>query len=706
MKINIEQNLQTSSDLFFTHEERVNITINSITVPIYQREYDWDSDQIERLLIDLDIFANEAENNENNELYFAGAVILEKSDNYPKEFEVVDGQQRLTTLFLLNFLNYIVIRYRYEKPDLIGLSKKNQERKMLTLEQKLIIGGKRLCYGTFDDSSYNNNDEDDSLREDVIKRNSGSYLVDYPDERKLKFEVSDKDLNNKLKEVIKETRIIEENDTLTIKVPNIDNRYAENLNIIFEFFKGLFSGDKISNDAILEATHDRIENFIKYAGVALIISDNKDDSFKLFEVLNDTARKLTVLDLLKNYFVEKLGEDYSNENWNKLKEKEKSIKGGISLINDFIKSEGYAKSSNEYSYLSNRIAERKAFYKEEKPIDYFRRLFNLTTNLSSISEINFFNKGLQINSLSWNLSGINSLKFHWGREVMLSIFHISYLLKKCDIVELGIWKDIDHNKIHNLNNEDKLYIIVSDLLLKIGIIGKVNNLSPKVLPETAKSILSKFHDLLKSNNYKEPQNLELFIKDVKNLTLDYFEKQKNNFNKNLDFLNYSNNTHKNTIKFLLIILYNKGENVQYAMNNMSLEHIEPIVSRGQGYFSHEDRQSIVDGFGNIILIGQSKNSSFSNASVKEKLDQANNDIYRQDAFITHPIFASLDHNNDIGRGSFSEENFNLLRDENIYNNNVPTEKFFKNRLEFYKKELSEMIFKHDRFLLTNLPYEK
>ena len=78
-----------------------------------------------------------------------------------------------------------------------------------------------------------------------------------------------------------------------------------------------------------------------------IISENKDDSFKLFEVLNDTARKLTVLDLLKNYFVKHLKNKFDNSEWKLLKADESEIKG-VNLINDLIKSEGYTKTSREY----------------------------------------------------------------------------------------------------------------------------------------------------------------------------------------------------------------------------------------------------------------------------------------------------------------------------------------------------------------------
>lgn len=58
-------------------------------VPIYQRNYAWEKDQIEQLLQDiLDITDD----------YYLGNLIVNKSGN---NFEVIDGQQRLTTLYLM-----------------------------------------------------------------------------------------------------------------------------------------------------------------------------------------------------------------------------------------------------------------------------------------------------------------------------------------------------------------------------------------------------------------------------------------------------------------------------------------------------------------------------------------------------------------------------------------------------------------------------
>ena len=71
-------------------------------IPEYQRPYVWGKDQISELLNDL----SEAINHNDQGQYFLGSMVLQNKNqsndslNY-LEYDVLDGQQRLTTLFLL-----------------------------------------------------------------------------------------------------------------------------------------------------------------------------------------------------------------------------------------------------------------------------------------------------------------------------------------------------------------------------------------------------------------------------------------------------------------------------------------------------------------------------------------------------------------------------------------------------------------------------
>lgn len=81
-------------------------------VPDYQREYVWDDGQVEQLLADL----LEAYEVDNKKPYFLGTIVTYDTGS---QFELIDGQQRLTTFFLM----LCVIKHLYsaanESTDLI-----------------------------------------------------------------------------------------------------------------------------------------------------------------------------------------------------------------------------------------------------------------------------------------------------------------------------------------------------------------------------------------------------------------------------------------------------------------------------------------------------------------------------------------------------------------------------------------------------------
>lgn len=66
----------------------------TFVVPLYQREYSWNLDQVSDLFYDI------LDSDDNG--HFLGSLLLYQSDGNNK-MEIVDGQQRMTTLFLLLF---------------------------------------------------------------------------------------------------------------------------------------------------------------------------------------------------------------------------------------------------------------------------------------------------------------------------------------------------------------------------------------------------------------------------------------------------------------------------------------------------------------------------------------------------------------------------------------------------------------------------
>ena len=94
-------------------------------IPSYQRGYRWGNSQVEKLLQDINDFAN---NKTNDEFYPLQPVVVFKKGE--QQFELIDGQQRVTTI-------YIILKY------LQNLFRKIEEKKSEIDKLKDIFG---VCF--------------------------------------------------------------------------------------------------------------------------------------------------------------------------------------------------------------------------------------------------------------------------------------------------------------------------------------------------------------------------------------------------------------------------------------------------------------------------------------------------------------------------------------------------------------------------------
>lgn len=94
-------------------------TQRSYEVPVYQRAYSWEAQNWKTFLDDL------LEQIQGNNNYFFGNLLLEVINNHQK-YEIIDGQQRITTLtvFIRALLN--VLASRADEADLIDFDFQEQ----------------------------------------------------------------------------------------------------------------------------------------------------------------------------------------------------------------------------------------------------------------------------------------------------------------------------------------------------------------------------------------------------------------------------------------------------------------------------------------------------------------------------------------------------------------------------------------------------
>lgn len=74
------------------------LTSGHYEIPVYQRKYSWDEEEIRQLIDDL----NDAASDDETKEYFLGNIVVSSAAHHgTASYSLIDGQQRLTTLHLL-----------------------------------------------------------------------------------------------------------------------------------------------------------------------------------------------------------------------------------------------------------------------------------------------------------------------------------------------------------------------------------------------------------------------------------------------------------------------------------------------------------------------------------------------------------------------------------------------------------------------------
>lgn len=214
-------------------------------MPEYQRPYSWDQERVEQLWFDIaEAYQNHRENPETDAGYFLGSVVLVKKD---KGYDVVDGQQRLTTLTIL----FCVLR------DLCG----------------------NLKYGRHISNSIRD-------------------LMDSKQRLKLTTQA-----NN---QALFETTVINNIDFSTSKKELEKNRFLQTAFYFKKLIEDAKNPDSVNYIADFE---DFIAYLFEQTTLIRIVCSDENFAIKLFTVLNDRGLDLTSADIVKAYLMQRLDEE-------------------------------------------------------------------------------------------------------------------------------------------------------------------------------------------------------------------------------------------------------------------------------------------------------------------------------------------------------------------------------------------------------------
>lgn len=537
---------------------------NNVTyyIPKYQREYIWSKKDWEALFDDI----LESEGG-----HFLGSIICintETDSHKPANLELVDGQQRMTTISLL----YLAI-YKFLQASLVPIKDEEKELdnklKLFSLRNRIIIKDKKKLRLT---PSYSNHNFED-------------YHWIFADNiSEIKHIKKPKNLGNR--------RIKKTFNYFYDRLSEVD----ENDEPIYDFKGALDLLTKLNSATIVKidvATHA--------------------DAFTLFETLNNRGVPLSAIDIIKNKLLghlEKLEKDSIDENFERWNE----------IIHNL---------TEEYKVQERFLRQFYNAFKLEKAIEVPKMPKALRSNLITIYE-SLINKDVyEIFDRLEEASEIYNRNIVYNSDE--HSFELIKALRDLENVNGadGYMLLLHIEKNHTLSEREKVQLI--KLLCKyfirrnvtdtpptrdltnhfMDIIKEVNNLKVYDYEKVKSIILDKgkpatdefFEEKLKGNIYEENvgatryilSSIELDKKETKELYTNFYARDKKKFVWTIEHV------------------FPQGENIP--------EHWVNMVADGDKTEADHIRRNQVHKLGNLTLTGY--NSRLSNSSLEIKQNKKN-----------------------------------------------------------------------------------
>ena len=543
-------------------------------IPRYQREYSWTKEQLEDFYTDIVSNIKEDKGNYEIQEYFFGTVILVgKMEKTNKPIEIIDGQQRITTItILLSVLSDILYNY---------------DDNLSTLLWKYIIAQDN-------DGNLYNVLENDTASPYFQKKIQMRGIKPENDKKKDNYPRIDYgDIEDLEKELSTEAELIKKaHDFFRIKLED------ENLSA------PIFKNSNLSKVEKLKLVRDQLLG----SSFVYIISENVNDVNVIFENINSKGLQLSALDLIKNEIFSVQNEtvplDEAKLIWSNIKMNLRNDGEYISVQKfyryfwlsrytystdrDLYKKFKKNINKNEYmTFLRELETASKNYAHIIKPKHDYFRTSSKGNNVGKedlqyfVNSLNFLQNTLNIEQVQVLLitlvdrynSGLLSFKNMKSMVRFLEEFHFIYngimkertnaLVNKYGNVAREIYKSENQNQIINEFNK-----------LKQGFI--------ELLPEDNQKFISNFVQI----NYSSKTN-----------GMDNIQKRKNSITKYAIYkieekLSEDNGTNFDTI-------------------SATIEHIIPESSEG-------DKKSILN-IGNLLILEKNLNEECENYNLRKKL---------------------------------------------------------------------------------------
>jgi len=525
-------------------------------IPLYQRLYCWKRPQCETLFKDF----NRLINSENKIPHYFGSIIIEKIDD--NSFSIIDGQQRITSLFLLLF----------------ALSKKNDNNNLIEFIEKgrLVMQGK------------SNNFLDDLSSEDSLLKGNLDIFSEMLSDKKYEF--------NEIKEALNLFQVswieLERNKEEEKDYPQIT---FEKMN---SEGKDLKEYDLIRNYIFLLAAESKDEEITTVATRQKIIYYN---DWKNFEDEFSERRLHRMKDFFRDYLVIKtkntkitsnanLYEEFKKYLSERFKDQEPTFDDIEILVNELWKYADYwgkVVLGNSFAVIDKENIDRlKKALKEFSMIgsaDYYPFILLLIEEYERVDSFNH-------KKLSETIELIN--KF-----ILISMITETKVRFKEKTFE--IFDDFVKNNLKQALQEKFWANKIPDI--KEALTGTTNF----------------------NTNNKEDDELGSDIQQSEIIEDDEFDSNKQpeeTIEKDLPEIYHSK---RKTVCLLLKIneayVSKVDTQIEFSTSNHSIEHIMPQTPEDDwNYVSDKTHNKYLHTLGNLTLVSKNLNSSLSNKAYKEK----------------------------------------------------------------------------------------
>ncbi len=246
-------------------------------IPEYQRPYTWGEDEITTLFDDLWDFSIERTKEGGAKSYFLGSIVSYTEDGV---HQIIDGQQRITSLFLL--LRAICAKLESEEnktPEVLNFINKIQPAIWKADEMTGAV------------------DRSEILLKSNVVSDSGNELL---------------------------CRILEKGET----VPKATDVYSKNFNKFMELYtkKSIESPNQI---------YHFINALLNYTILLPIDADDQETALTIFNTLNNRGLPLSDADIFKSYIYKRLDDKEKKEfiaKWKNLEEDAEKVKESIQSL--------------------------------------------------------------------------------------------------------------------------------------------------------------------------------------------------------------------------------------------------------------------------------------------------------------------------------------------------------------------------------------